>query len=131
RLLRDAATELPGGLRVAGTDPITRRVRAGSLERALEDAPKPHVVLSHSPEIIIAASERGLPMVLCGHTHGGQVVIPFYGPPLTYIKLPNRYAAGWSSMGATRMYTGRGLSSHKSLRFCCRPEIAVFELVEG
>ena len=128
-LLRDVGVELAGGLRVAGTDPLTGRLQAGSLEQTLERMPEPHLLLSHSPEIIVAASRRDLPMVLCGHTHGGQVVIPFYGPPLTYIKLPRRYASGWSSMGSTRMYTCRGLSTHKSVRFCCRPEIAVFRLV--
>jgi predicted MPP superfamily phosphohydrolase len=67
-------------------------------------------------------------MVLCGHTHGGQVVVPLYGPPVTLIRIHRRYASGWSQMGPTRMYTGRGLASHLSLRFLCRPEVAVFTL---
>lgn len=131
RLLRDDGVELPGGLRVAGTDPITQRVRTGSLERALESTPNPHLFLSHSPEIMVAASKRRLPIVLSGHTHGGQVVIPFFGPPVTYTRLPRRCVSGWCSRGATRVYTCRGLSSHKSLRFCCRPEVAVFRLIDG
>jgi predicted MPP superfamily phosphohydrolase len=133
RLLRNETVELAGGLRVAGLDPSTRVVHFGDLNAALKDqnGSAPHLLLAHSPDTILEAAGRGLPMLLCGHTHGGQVVLPFYGPPVTYIRLPNRYASGWSSLDRTRMYTGRGLASHRSLRFLCRPEVAVFELGAG
>ena len=61
-LLRDAGVELAGGLRLAGTDPLTRLLQAGNLEQALETMPDPHLLLSHSPEIIITASRRPVPM---------------------------------------------------------------------
>lgn len=129
-LLRNRWVELWGGLRLSGTDPNTSKVRMGNLPAALEglNGHRPHLHLAHSPDILPQAAERGLPMVLSGHTHGGQVVVPFYGPPITHTDLPKEYASGWSQMGDTRMYTGRGLSSHFSLRFLCRPEIAVFRL---
>ncbi|MCC2668521.1 MAG: hypothetical protein K0Q72_992 [Armatimonadetes bacterium] len=132
-LLRNEAIELPGGFKIAGIDPTTRKVRKGDLGAALAAVPggKPHLLLSHAPDIILEAAERGVPMVLCGHTHGGQVVIPFYGPPVTHSNVGREYASGWSSLQETRMYTGRGLASHYSLRFCCRPEVTVFTLRRG
>lgn len=129
RLLRNTGIELEGGLRVAGLDPTTRKIHRGRLDKALEalSAP-PHLLLAHSPEVILDASDAGIPVVLCGHTHGGQVVVPFYGPPVTHTRVPKQYCSGWSRLGSTRMFTGRGLASHYSLRFLCRPEIAVFTL---
>ena len=130
RLLRNSAVELPGGLRIAGVDPQTHKVQRADLEAAL--APlgndRPHLLLSHTPDLIGDASSRDVPLVLAGHTHGGQVVIPFFGPPITHTRVGREYASGWSRKGNTRMYTGRGLASHCSLRFFCRPEIAFFTL---
>jgi predicted MPP superfamily phosphohydrolase len=130
RLLRNTAIELPGGLWIAGIDPSTRKIQRADFDAAVRAVPggKPHLLLSHAPDIIPEASRREVPVVLCGHTHGGQVVVPFYGPPITHSKVSKEYASGWSSLGKTRMYTGRGLASHYSLRFCCRPEITVFTL---
>jgi hypothetical protein len=130
RLLRNEALELPGGLRIAGIDPTTRKIQKANLGAALAATPggSPHLLLSHAPDIILEAAERGVPMVLCGHTHGGQVVIPFYGPPITHSTVGREHASGWSSLKETRMYTGRGLASHHSLRFCCRPEVTLFTL---
>lgn len=131
RLLRNEWIELDGGLRIAGIDPNTRWVQTGDLDSALHGLEEsgPHLLLSHSPEVIPSAAARGVPMVLAGHTHGGQVVVPFYGPPITMIRLHRRFASGWSSLNGTRMYTCRGLASHKSVRFLCRPEVAVFRLL--
>jgi len=129
RLLRNEWLELPGGLRLAGVDPTTARVQAADLQKAVRglDSP-PHLLLAHSPDIIHGAALRDIPVVLCGHTHGGQVVVPFYGPPLTHTKVGRRFASGWSTHQGTRMYTSRGLGSHFSLRFLCRPELPVFTL---
>lgn len=129
RLLRNDAVELPGGLRVAGVDPTTGKVKGADLRVALRALSRPpHLLLAHSPDIINQASIHEVPMVLCGHTHGGQVVVPFYGPPVTHTRVSRRHASGWSSLNGTRMYTGRGLGSHFSLRFLCLPEIACFTL---
>lgn len=130
RLLRNEGVELPGGLRIAGVDPSTGKVRQADLRKALRSlAAPPHLLLAHSPDIIIQASIHEVAMILCGHTHGGQVVVPFYGPPITHTRVGRRFASGWSELKGTRMYTSRGLGSHYSLRFCCLPEITEFTLV--
>jgi uncharacterized protein len=132
RLLRNEGVELPGGLRIAGTDPNTAKVNQADLRKAVQSlAQPPHILLAHSPDIISTACVRGIPVVLCGHTHGGQVVVPFYGPPITHTRVGRRHASGWSELKGTRMYTNRGIGSHFSLRFLCPPEIAVFTLARG
>jgi predicted MPP superfamily phosphohydrolase len=129
RILRNESVELEGGLRLAGVDPKTERTDCADLEVALACSPAtPHLLLSHSPDLIGEASARGIPAILAGHTHGGQVVVPFYGPPVTHTHTGRAHASGWSERGRTQMYTTRGLTSHYSLRLFCRPEIAVFEL---
>ncbi len=136
RLLRNAAVTLPGGLLIAGTDPTTNRVQQALLATALAAAEElggglPHVLLSHSPDMIIEASARGVGLQLSGHTHGGQVVVPGYGPPITHSDTGREHASGWSQRGATRLFTSRGIASHWSVRFLCRPEIVVFKLVRA
>jgi predicted MPP superfamily phosphohydrolase len=129
RLLRNEWLELPGGLCLAGVDPTTARVQAADLQKAVRGLETPpHLLLAHSPDIIHGAALRDIPMVLCGHTHGGQVVLPLFGPPITHTRVGRAFASGWSRHQGTRMYTSRGVSSHLSLRFRCLPEIPVFTL---
>ncbi|MEN8151660.1 MAG: metallophosphoesterase, partial [Planctomycetota bacterium] len=52
------------------------------------------VVASHVPDFILQLEEHDFDLHLAGHTHGGQVVIPGFGPPLTLSKLPREYASG-------------------------------------
>ena len=128
-LLRNESIVLEGGLRIAGIDPHTNKVENADIGAALSGLNgKPHFFLSHAPDSIHEIARHEVPLVLCGHTHGGQVVIPFVGPPITHSRVSRRFASGWSELHGTRMYTGRGLASHHSLRFWCRPEIAVFRL---
>jgi predicted MPP superfamily phosphohydrolase len=131
RLLRNDALTLPGGLRIAGIDPVTHKVRCGDLEAALRAEPNPHLLLSHSPDILPEAAAQGVDLVLAGHTHGGQVVVPFYGPPITHTHIGRKHASGWSQYQGTRLFVCRGLASHYSLRFFCPPEVALFELTDA
>lgn len=65
---------------------------------------------------------------LSGHTHGGQIQLPFYGPIITppYGKV---YTEGMYQMGSTHIYVNRGLGMTRlPLRFLAKPEITVFTL---
>jgi predicted MPP superfamily phosphohydrolase len=70
--------------------------------------------------------------VLAGHTHGGQVVVPFFGPPVTAIRLPRRYAGGLNDYEGTPLHVSRGVGMERGfapqLRFLCPPEICVIDL---
>ena len=83
------------------------------------------IALVHSAEMADHAAAAGYALYLCGHTHGGQVSLPFIGPPI----VPSRYAAGLFHLGKTRLYVNRGVGViPPPVRFRVRPEISVFTL---
>jgi uncharacterized protein len=87
------------------------------------------ILLVHEPDFAdISSEEDRFDLQLSGHSHGGQVVIPFYGP----IILPHwgrKYPSGLYKVGKMWQYTNRGVGmTEPSVRFNCRPEITVFTL---
>lgn len=90
------------------------------------DPQKFTLLLSHSPAILPDAVNASIPLVLCGHTHGGQVKIPFLGAPTTASgKLFDPYVQGLYKVRETRLYINRGLgTSGLPLRFLSPPEAA-------
>ncbi|MGH8670707.1 MAG: metallophosphoesterase [Burkholderiales bacterium] len=87
------------------------------------------ILLAHSPEIYKHAAHSGIDLLLCGHTHGGQICLPG-GIPLIYdAKCPRRMAAGaWTyhhMTGYTSVGTG---SSIVDARINCLPEITLHRL---
>ncbi len=85
------------------------------------------ITLVHAPIIFDQLAGR-TNLVLAGHTHGGQVRIPFLAPRW----LPEGsggYLAGWYRIGATPMYVSRGIGmSVVPVRFLCRPELTIITL---
>lgn len=93
---------------------------------------RPHLVMGHSPDFALAAPPADL--LLAGHTHGGQVRLPFFGPPLTFARVPRAWAAGWTALpGGGHLVVSRGVGVERMdappLRFLCRPELVLIELV--
>ncbi len=90
------------------------------------------VLLFHSPDLILEASELDVDLVLSGHTHGGQVRLPVLGAVVTNSLYGRRYSSGLFRKGGTTMYVSRGLGfeggSLPRARFLCRPEIVSVEL---
>jgi|Deesub1362A_J573_1020465.scaffolds.fasta_scaffold00008_109 hypothetical protein len=100
------------------------------LTRALENVDSgPRILLAHSPQIIGRAAGK-VDLVLCGHTHGGQVRIPFIGP--LWLPLPpkyTRYDYGLFAVSETKMFVSRGIgTSFLPVRFNCPPEIVLLSL---
>ena len=85
------------------------------------------ITLVHAPVILDALAGR-TKLVLAGHTHGGQVRLPFLAPLwLPYGAGP--YVAGWYEMRGTKMYVSRGIGmSVLPVRFFCRPELTIISL---
>ena len=107
---------------------------ADNLEKAYEGIPDQavSVLLSHSPEIYRHAAYVGFDVVLCGHTHGGQICLPG-SIALTYNSSAPRFtgAGPWRfdlMQGYTSMGTG---SSVVPARFNCPPEITLHQLTAG
>lgn len=87
------------------------------------------LLLSHNPDSIDTQFDTPISMVLSGHTHGGQVIIPFFGPPVVPVKNKD-YTSGLIATEKTQLFISRGIGwAIYPIRFNCYPEIAVLELV--
>jgi hypothetical protein len=92
----------------------------------------PRLLLYHSPELMPQAQQLPIDLYLCGHTHGGQVRLPFFGAVLTSSALGKQYEMGLYREQGTTMYISRGIGleglSAPRLRLLCEPEITLFTL---
>jgi predicted MPP superfamily phosphohydrolase len=92
-----------------------------------------HIAVGHAPDF--ALGDVGADLLVAGHTHGGQVQLPFIGPLLTLSAVPREWAAGnreiTLSEGRT-LVVSRGIGMERGsaprVRFRCRPELVVIEL---
>lgn len=87
------------------------------------------ILFAHEPDFADESTATGrFDLQISGHSHGGQVVIPFVGPPVTP-HLARKYPSGLYRVGEMLLYTNRGVGmGNVSVRFNCRPEITVFSL---
>lgn len=88
----------------------------------------PRLVLAHNPDSKEILRDAAWDLMLCGHTHGGQMHIPLIGEPFAPVK-DKRYVAGLHTFGRRLIYTTRGVGSLYGMRLNCRPEITLLELV--
>ena len=84
--------------------------------------------LSHHPDIVDTLEGRKLDLLVCGHTHGGQIRFPFFGSVIVPSKHESRYASGFQRVGDVLMYVSRGIGAIPPVRILCRPEVATFTL---
>jgi predicted MPP superfamily phosphohydrolase len=90
-----------------------------------------HILLYHRPdEIERIAALGGIDLYCAGHTHGGQVALPWYGAIITLTKLGKKYESGLYRVGDTYLYINRGLGMDRPrVRFLARPEITVLDIL--
>lgn len=89
------------------------------------------ILLSHSPDIVDDPNIHRVALVLSGHTHGGQVVLPLLGPFLAPCRDKRCRAQGLTRIGETYLSVSRGISAGLPVRFCCPPEVTVVRLKRG
>jgi len=91
-----------------------------------------HVVLGHVPNFALGSDNADL--LIAGHTHGGQVQLPWIGPLHTLATIPRSWAAGVTDLPqGGKLLVSRGVGMERAsaprLRFLCRPELVVIDLV--
>jgi uncharacterized protein len=89
------------------------------------------ILLSHRPAIFPQAVRAGIDLVLAGHIHGGQIILPVPGDErgFSLATLVSDYTHGWYGIGAGRMYLNRGIGlTFVPWRINCPPEISVLQL---
>jgi hypothetical protein len=90
------------------------------------------IFLHHYPDLIEDVKDASFDLDLAGHTHGGQVALPFYGALITLSKYGKKYESGKYIVGPTVLYVNRGIGleggAAPRIRFWSRPEITIFDI---
>lgn len=89
------------------------------------------VLLSHTPDNLLWAKQQQVDLMLSGHNHGGQIVLPIIGPVYSPSRYGVRYAGGVFWEDPTLLYVSRGISSRLPLRYRCLPELTKLVLKSG
>ncbi len=90
------------------------------------------VLLAHDPDRFDQAADAGVELVLSGHTHGGQVAMPFMARALNFAKLRYKYTLGFYERGRSRLYVHPGLgTTGPPFRLGAAPEVTVLVLRAG
>ncbi len=140
----DFVRDVFAGTRIRAVDETTR-FEVGSIDvvaLSFDDSFDPElgwpaserfqVVFGHGPDFMLG-DVRG-DLLVAGHTHGGQLQIPFFGPPLTLSTVPREWAAGghWEHPVGRHLVVSRGIGMERGsaprFRFRCHPEIVVIDL---
>jgi len=119
------------GLRVAAAGP-ERNDTLAALQEPTSDF---SLLVAHRPDVVYELPiGADVDLIIAGHTHGGQVAIPGFGPPITFSDVPRSAAAGGLSTVETYplyISTGVGLERLQApqVRFGVRPSVAIIDLV--
>lgn len=132
-ILTNRNVKLAGSVYLIGVD--DPHSGHGDLNKAMQGVPENSttILIAHSPEIIDKAVERKIDLIMAGHTHGGQVRVPFYGALWIPSKYGTKYSSGlyteYEKDGhRTLMYVNRGIGTTSSspvfkMRMFCPPEV--------
>jgi uncharacterized protein len=129
-LLNDAAgiTLRTGAqIQVAGTGDCWNRMEYRPYRAFLEvDPDQPSILLAHNPDTKDDVIHQPWDVMLSGHTHGGQVVLPGIRPYWAPVR-DQRFISGLYGWRGRQLYITRGVGSPRGIRFRCRPEISVLD----
>jgi uncharacterized protein len=105
--------------------------------RQLEDAPEDgtiRILMSHRPDVVnVLSDDSRIDLTVAGHTHGGQIVLPFAGPPVTLSDVPRSVArGGLHTMDGNPIVVSPGIGMVRGqapqVRFLSRPAIVLVDL---
>jgi uncharacterized protein len=132
RVIEETAAKLAtpaGPLWVAGiSDVWTGRHDIAAALQSVNDDAAPVILLTHNPDVFPLVPAR-VSLTLAGHTHGGQVWLPFIGRPIVPSRFGQRFAAGHIVEGGRHLYVATGLgTSILPVRFRVPPTITMLTL---
>lgn len=115
-------------------DPHIERDRYDSIAGRPNPAANLSLGVVHAPytRVLDRFAADGYQLILAGHTHGGQLCLPFYGALVTNCDIDRSRAKGashWGAHTALHVSAGIGTSPFAPARFCCRPEATLLTLV--
>lgn len=121
------------GVRVTADGPA----RNNALATLSEPTDALTILVSHRPDVVYELPDSAnVDLVIAGHTHGGQISIPLFGPPVTFSDVPRDIAAGELGMvNGTRLYVSAGVGMERiqapQVRFGVRPEVGIITISPG
>ncbi|MCK4668087.1 metallophosphoesterase [Candidatus Dependentiae bacterium] len=129
-ILRNQSIIIGNQIRLVGVDDPHRgydnMVKAF---REVAKSDKLRIVLTHSPETVDFLLSRQPDLILTGHTHGGQVALPIFGPVFLNIKKGFKINAGLNYFNNIPVYLSKGIGTTLfPIRFNCRPELTLITL---
>ena len=132
RVIEDTSvsTQTPAGrITIAGVSDLW--TRSHDIKAALRDAPaagEPVLLITHNPDVFPEVPER-VTLTLAGHTHGGQVALPFIGRPIVPSAFGQRFAAGHIVERGRHLYVATGIgTSIIPVRLRVRPAVTVLRI---
>jgi hypothetical protein len=117
-------------VQVVGVGDLWSGEMDGHAAFASADRSPPTILLSHNPDSKAPLAKFDWDLMLSGHTHGGQVVVPILGwnPAPVYDR---RYLRGLYEWKGRRIYISRGVGSGFPMRFNARPDVSILDLRPG
>lgn len=131
RVLRNDSVTIPAEkLHIVGID--YPGIKDDDFHRLVQAAPEDHLIITlmHMPDRLDRLHKAGVHLAFGGHTHGGQVRVPFWGPLITNSDLPRHEASGLIWRGATAIHVSRGVGAdpRTNFRLFCPPHGSVIEV---
>jgi uncharacterized protein len=119
----------PDSLQLSGVDDWTWNAVDWTRAFSGLNAETPTILLSHQPNVLDFEQTQKASLILSGHTHGGQLRLPFVGAPARFATRDLKYDRGLFRRGETQLYVSSGTGViGLPLRLGVRPEIAVLRL---
>jgi len=90
---------------------------------------EPKILLAHQPDLVGHARDLGFALMLSGHTHGGQIVLPLIGPAQVVPEHGRPFVAGMIDVARTRLHISRGIGmAGLPIRIGCPSEFTILTL---
>ena len=114
-------------IRFAGVPDLWSEPVDGDAAFANISADDPAILLAHNPDTKDILADRPWDLMLSGHTHGGQVVLPIVGERFVPVR-DKRFIAGLKQWNGRQVYITRGVGNIDGVRVNCRPEVTILDL---